>query len=54
MTTQLLGGLLLPLVFAGALGYGILRFRAGKVRRVPAIAPGRVVIAANLVSSRRR
>ena len=54
MTTQLLGGLLLPLVFAGALGYAFLRFRAGKVRRVPAVAPGRVVIATNLVSSRRR
>ncbi|HEX7622818.1 MAG TPA: hypothetical protein VF400_04545 [Anaeromyxobacteraceae bacterium] len=54
MTTQLLGGLLLPLLFAGGLGYAILRSRAGKVRRVNAIAPGRVVIASNLVSSRLR
>jgi hypothetical protein len=54
MTTQLLSGLILPLVFAGGLGYFILRSRAGKLRRVTAVAPGRVVIAANLVSSRRR
>ena len=54
MTTQLFGGLLLPLVFGGFLGYAILRSRAGKLRRVAAVAPGRVVIAANLVSSRRR
>ena len=54
MTTQLLGGLLLPLLFASGLGYAILRFRAGKLRRSPAVAPGRVVIAANLIRSRRR
>ena len=54
MNTQILGGLLLPIVFGGVLGYALLRSRAGKVRRATAIAPGRVVIAANLVSSRRR
>ncbi len=54
MTTQLFGGLLLPLVFGGVLGYAILRSRAGKLRRASAIAPGRVVIAANLASSRYR
>ena len=54
MTTQLLGGLVLPLLFAGGLGYLISRSRAGKLRRVNAVAPGRVVIAANLIHSRRR
>ncbi|HYS82114.1 MAG TPA: hypothetical protein VEM76_15500 [Anaeromyxobacteraceae bacterium] len=54
MTTQLLGGLILPLLFAGGLGYLVFRSRAGKLRRVTAVAPGRVVIAANLVNSRRR
>ena len=55
-TTHLLGGLVLPLVFAGGLGLAILRVRAGKLRRATAtaIAPGRAVIAMNLFATRRR
>jgi hypothetical protein len=46
--------LILPLLFAGGLGYLISRSRAGRLRRVTAVAPGRAVIAANLINSRRR
>ncbi len=54
MTSTLLGGLLVPLLFAGGLGYAIWRTRVGKLRRLADVAPGRMVIATNLVGSRRR
>ncbi|HEX8910690.1 MAG TPA: hypothetical protein VF805_15905 [Anaeromyxobacteraceae bacterium] len=55
MTSALLGGLLFPLLFAGGIGYAVWRARNGKVRRAaPEVAPGRMVIATNLVGSRRR
>lgn len=54
MTSAILGGLLLPLLFAFGLGYAIWRTRAGKLRRLAEVQPGRMVIATNLVRSRRR
>lgn len=54
MTSTLLGGLLVPVLFSGALGYALWRSRAGKMRRLADVAPGRMVIATNLVRSRRR
>lgn len=54
MTHVLLGGLLVPLLFTAGLGYAIWRSRNGKLRRLTDVAPGRMVIATNLVRSRRR
>jgi hypothetical protein len=54
MTSTLLGGLLFPILFAGGLGFALLRSRAMKLRRLADVAPGRMVIATNLARSRRR
>jgi hypothetical protein len=54
MTHTLVGGLLVPLLFSVGLGLALWRSRVGRLRRASEIAPGRMVIATNLVSSRRR
>jgi hypothetical protein len=54
MTHTLVGGLLVPVLFSVGLGFALWRSRSGRQRRVADIAPGRLVIATNLVSSRRR
>jgi hypothetical protein len=53
MTSTLLGSLL-PLLLASGIGVALWRSRASKLRRIADIAPGRMVIATNLVSSRHR
>ncbi len=54
MTHALIGGLLVPVLFTTGLGYALWRSRTGKLRRLADVAPGRMVIATNLVRSRRR
>ena len=55
MTTNLLGGLVVPvLIGGGILGLTMWRSSARKLRRNPTLSPGRVVIASNLARSRRR
>jgi hypothetical protein len=53
MTTTF--GLLLPVLVAGsALGFTLWRSSARRLRRQPAVALGRVVMASRLVGSRQR
>lgn len=55
MTTNLFGGLVLPVLIGGTvLGLSMWRPGIRKLRRSPRLPPGRVVIASNLARSRRK